>query len=86
MNDLSRFAIDPSGIFCTQPLSNVGTERRVVKTLGRSTARLLRAARSVFESGFRSPRAMGVNNPRTYAALAGDGLMPEVMPPLATDE
>jgi hypothetical protein len=78
MNDLSRFAIDPSGIFCTQPLSNVGTERRVVKTLGRSTARLLRAARSVFESGFRSPRAMEVNNPRTYAALAGDGLMPEV--------
>jgi hypothetical protein len=26
------------------------------------------------------------NNPRTYAALAGDGLMPEVMPPLAPDE
>jgi hypothetical protein len=23
---------------------------------------------------------------RTYAALAGDGLMPEIMPPLAPDE
>ena len=43
-----------------------------------------RLARSFFKAVFRSQGNAKDSRPRNYAALAGDGLMPEVMPPLAS--
>jgi hypothetical protein len=57
-----------------------------LKNLRRLTGRVLGVTRSFFDGIFHPKTTMGSSNPRTYAALAGDGLMPEVMPPLATDE
>ena len=86
MIDLNRITIESPALFRTKSILIVRTESGVLKTFRRSTARLLRVTRSLFEGIFRSLRTIESGSPRTYAALAGDGLMPEVMPPLATDE
>ncbi len=43
-------------------------------------------AKAFFDAAFSLQKTTEDNKPRTYAALAGDGLMPEIMPPLGPDE
>jgi hypothetical protein len=86
MIDPNRSTTGSSTIVRAKPIFVLWKESRVLKNLRRSTGRVLRVTRSFFEGIFRSMTTLESSNPRTYAALAGDGLMPEVMPPLATDE
>ena len=86
MIDLNRSTTEFSAIFRANPISILGTESKVLKNPRRPTARLLRVTQSLFEGIFRSLTMIESSNLRTYTALAGDGLMPEVMPPLAPDE
>jgi hypothetical protein len=43
-------------------------------------------AKAFFEAAFSLQKTTEDNKPRTYAALVGDGLMPETMPPLGPNE
>lgn len=46
----------------------------------------MRWMKALLATAARFPELREDKGPRTYAALAGDGLMPEMMPPLAPEE
>jgi hypothetical protein len=48
--------------------------------------KFMNLAKAFFEAVFSLQKTTKDNKPRTYAALAGDGLMPETMPPLGPNE
>lgn len=54
MIDPNRTAVESLTLFRTKSTFIVRTESRVLKTLGRSTARLLRVTRSLFKGIFLS--------------------------------
>ena len=81
MIDPNRFTTGSSIIVRAKPIFVLWTEG--LKNLRRLTGRVLRVTRSFFEGIFHPKTPIESSNPRTYAALADHGLMPEVMPALS---